>query len=130
MSSDRLFIPPRIGSSTFEDIVYRKNRKPFSKLRKRRGSEVKVGDHIAINVAGACNGNGKSWAQSAVGVYFGPSSRHNFSEEIDEEPHTSNRAHIRAAIIGLEKVKKLLDKDKLKTSVVVVVTHSQYAVDE
>ncbi|KXN92153.1 Ribonuclease H1 [Leucoagaricus sp. SymC.cos] len=129
MPSDRLFIPPRIGDSTIGDIVFRQDRRAFSNLRKRRGGEVKVGRHIAVNVGGACYGNGKPWARAAAGVYFGPWSRHNFSEEVEDGRQTNQRAEIYAAIIALDKIKEFLDEEKLNTSLVVVVTDSRYVVD-
>jgi ribonuclease HI len=129
MPSDRLFIPPRIGNSTLNEIVFRQERRAFSNLRVRRGGQVKVGRHIVINLGGACYGNGKPWAQAASGVYFGPWSRHNFSEELEDGPQTNQRAEINAAIIALDKVKELLDQEKLDTSLVLLVTDSQYVVD-
>ncbi|KAF5357028.1 hypothetical protein D9756_006696 [Leucocoprinus leucothites] len=130
MASDRLFVPPRIGNSTMTEIIFRQNRRAFSNIRKRRGGIVKVGRHIAINVGGACYGNGKPWAQGGLGIYFGPRSRHNFSEALDEdEPQTSQRAEVNAAIIALDKVKELLDQEKLDTSLVLIISDSRYLVD-
>ncbi|KAJ3564892.1 hypothetical protein NP233_g7995 [Leucocoprinus birnbaumii] len=129
-SSDRLFVPPRIGNSTPMEVIFRQSRRPFSNVRIRRGGVIKVGRHIAVNVGGACYGNGKPWAQGGSGVYFGPWSPHNFSEALDDDgPQTNQRAEINAAIIALDKVKELLDQEKLDTSLVLIMSDSQYLVD-
>ncbi|KAJ3564891.1 hypothetical protein NP233_g7992 [Leucocoprinus birnbaumii] len=128
--SDRLFIPPRIGGSTVADFIERKNRRAFSNIRQRRGGAVRVGRHIAVNVGGACKDNGKQWARGGAGVYFGPSSRYNFSKELGKHgrPQTNQRAEVNAATIALRKVKKLLDKEKLDTRLVLILSDSQYLV--
>lgn len=91
---------------------------------------VNVGRHIAIRIGGACCANGKPWAQGGSGVYFGPSSRENFSEALSQNgPQTSQRAEINAAIIALVKVKELLDQEKLNTKLVLLISDSKYLVD-
>jgi ribonuclease HI len=126
MASDRLYVPPLIDDRALPDIVVRKNRRAFSYIRVRRGGEVKKGQHIAISVGGACSG---LRAQAGMGVYFGPGSRYSMSEPLEDGQQTSQRAEINAAILALNKVKELLDKERLNTNLVLLATNSKYVVD-
>jgi ribonuclease HI len=94
-----------------------------------RGGEKKRSRHIAIFVDGACSGNGQRWARAGMGVFFGPRSRHNISQRLHDDPQTNQRAELHAAILALDRVKELLDDDKLETRLVVVATDSAYLVD-
>lgn len=84
---------------------------------------------IAVFVDGACSGNGQPWARAGMGVFFGPGSRHNITQSLDDGgPQTNQRAEIRAAILALDRVKQLLDLGRLDTDLVVVATDSAYLV--
>ncbi|KAJ3564889.1 hypothetical protein NP233_g7991 [Leucocoprinus birnbaumii] len=130
--SDRLFIPPRLGETTISDFISRQNRRAFSNIYKNRGGSVQVGRHIAINVGAACKDNGKDWALGGVGIYFGPLSRYNFSDNLSESNgrrQTSQRIEVNAATIALRKVKDLLDEKKLNTGLVLILSKSRYLVE-
>jgi ribonuclease HI len=60
-------------------------------------------DIIGLYIDGACLANGTPWAKAGVGVYFGPRSQYNNSQQCPKSwTHTSQRAELYAAITALE----------------------------
>lgn len=126
--SDRTFQPPRIGNANVDDILFRRKRSSLTNILRLGRNGAFVSRDIAIFVDGACLGNGTEWASGGMGVYFGPDSRHNISQSLSGR-QTNQRAEIRAAILALRKVKKLLNNEELDTEVVVLASDSAYLVD-
>jgi len=92
---------------------------------------------------GACPNNGRPGAKAGMGIAYGSWDRDQFSipmtESIDEvQPHTSQRAELWAAILGLElftvsgagsyDIKKMQTRTKEDQPEWIVVSDSQYVV--
>jgi ribonuclease HI len=109
------------------DILISNSRGSFFNLRATRGGvEPNI---IGLFVDGACPGNGHPWAQGAYGVYFGEVSRYNQWGKVPEPPvHTSQRAELWAAIVGMEQIWECwLDHQDITEYI--IVTDSRYVVN-
>ncbi|XP_006463390.1 hypothetical protein AGABI2DRAFT_144709 [Agaricus bisporus var. bisporus H97] len=128
--SYRLFVPPPFADTSRDGLLVQTKRgRLFTNIYHIRGGVKKRSQHIAVFVDGACRGNGYLGARAGMGVYFGPRSRHNISQRLDDDgPQTSQRAEINAAILALDRVKSLLDQDRLETDLVVIASDSEYLV--
>ncbi|KXN92152.1 Ribonuclease H1, partial [Leucoagaricus sp. SymC.cos] len=86
------------------------------------------GSVIAIFTDGACLDNEMPWARVGLGVYFGPNSPYNLSEQFSGS-QTSQRAEIRAAVRALEKIEDILHVEgQFPGRNIVIITDSQYVV--
>ena len=73
-----------------------------------------------IYVDGACRNNGHNNPQGGCGAYWGPYHPMNFSEKLEGDKQTNNRAELTAAIIGVSQAIRI----GLKS--VQIVTDSRY----
>ncbi|MCJ1384678.1 hypothetical protein MMC17_007796 [Xylographa soralifera] len=92
-------------------------------------------DSIFVAIDGACRGNGTPFAQSAIGVYFGKSSKYNISSTILKVDTTNQIAELMACltalrrIVGMNKANTtLIDGLDNPLSQVVIKTDSEYTV--
>ena len=93
-------------------------------------SPMQVINHptIGVYIDGACPGNGTPAAKGGIGVYFGRNSPYNLSAKVPaDEPQTSQRAEVIAAIRALEQI-EVVNVDERSFEVFIIVTDSQYLV--
>lgn len=84
---------------------------------------------IGLYVDGACRWNGRPSARGAFGVYFGPDSVYNqFGTVPLDQPQTSQRAELMAAITALEQIEAVNVEDP-SLEVFIMVTDSAYLVN-
>ena len=88
------------------DILIENNRGTYFNIQHSDGFCAR--NTIALFIDGACPGNGQPWARGAWGVYFGSDSRLNGCDLLDDdEPQTSQRAELTAAIQALVSIRGL-----------------------
>jgi ribonuclease HI len=83
---------------------------------------------IGLYIDGACPGNGTPSAKGGVGVYFGPDSPYNISDNVLEPNPTSQRAELLAVYAGLRQIIFVSMQNK-GLELFIVVTDSAYVVD-
>lgn len=128
----RVYTPPNRNSDP-DDVVWTRNCADFANLRQmRRSSDGRLyavrSRDIAIFIDGACMGNGTYHARAGMGVYFGPGSKYNISQQLYDNPQTNQRAELNAAILALQKVLDLVEYGWLETGNVVLISDSNYVV--
>ena len=77
---------------------------------------------IYIYTDGACHNNGSKNAIAGIGVYLSKDSKFNISQKLEGSNLTNNIAELKAAIEGINIIKKMEFKNK------VVVTDSEYVI--
>jgi len=83
---------------------------------------------IGVYIDGACPGNGTPAAKGGIGVYFGLNSPYNLSARVSpDEPQTSQRAEVIAAIRALERI-EAVNEDERALELFIIITDSQYLV--
>ncbi|KXN92154.1 Ribonuclease H1 [Leucoagaricus sp. SymC.cos] len=134
--SERIYHPPSVkGTSTPDVVVSHREGSDFSLLKQRRflrngDSYIGRGPGLAVFVDGCCLDNGTPNARAGMGVYFGPGSPHNISRPLGGNgPKTNQRAEIRAAVLALGKVYRLLRFGDLCTSHLAIISDSAHVVN-
>lgn len=88
-----------------------------------------MSDIIGLYIDGACPGNGSERARGAFGVYFGRQSPYNVSGTLPpDEPQTSQRAELMAAIMALEQIREC-SLEHRSINNYIIVTDSAYLVN-
>ena len=128
--SEREFDPETYGwhwSVLPSDILIENGRGTYFNIQRSSGFCAR--NTIAVFIDGACPGNGQPWARGSWGVYFGSDSWLNDCDLLDnDEPQTSQRAELTAAIRALALIKALNGQHRNMRHFVIV-SDSEYVVN-